>query len=146
MEQVRRLSGAGVLNCDTAFARALLPKQADAAVVGSVANSYQDSAEERGSGGEAAAVPMKRTASSLARDKSGRFIGKGTPAAKKDAGPRNSMDSFRRGSIDPNDPLEQDLMVSQAHLFDDALTMRRPVDSPKQQVGCGNFIWCDVCL
>ena len=118
--ELRRLSGAGVMNSDSAFARSSVQNQAEAVAEGSAANSNQAAAEEVGSGGDVVTVPMKRAGSALARDKSGRFIGKCTPAMEtvsKAAGPEGL---FRRGCFDPDDPLEQDLMISQAHLFDDA--------------------------
>lgn len=131
MNEVRRLIGAGVMNSESAFARSMMQNQADVAAVGSAANSDQAPAEGVGSGGDVVTVPMKRAGSALARDKSGRFVGKGMPAMEpvsKAAGPGGL---FRRGCIDPDDPLEQDLMISQAHLFDDA-PMRIQADSLNQ--------------
>lgn len=131
LNELRRLSGAGVKNSDSAFVRSLMHDQADAAAAGRAAKSCQAPAEGMGSGGDVLTVPLKRAGSALARDKSGRFIGKSTPAMEtvsKAAGPG---DLFRRGCIDPDDPLEQDLMISQAHLFDDA-PMRNRADSLNQ--------------
>ncbi|BDA41794.1 hypothetical protein COCOBI_02-5880 [Coccomyxa sp. Obi] len=138
LSELRRLSGPGLMNSDPAFARSLMHNQADIAAAGSAANSNQAPAERMGSGGDVVTVPMKRAGSALARDKSGRFIGKSTPAAKtmsKAAGPGGW---FRRGCIDPDDPLEQDLMASQAHLFDDA-PVRIWADSLNQE-GSGEVL------
>ena len=96
----------------------------------------KNAAEDKASaGGQVVAEPLKRAGSALARDRSGRFVGKSKPAARiEDRGARPGAPS-RRGTMDPEDPLEQDLMASQAHLFDDA-PMHGPAESLNPQVNC----------
>ena len=130
LDHLRRLSGAGVLDPGSAFARALVQKHAEIAAAGS---ANQVLAEDKGSGGRAVTEPMKRAGSALARDRSGRFIGKSKPADKVESSGAGPSPPARRGNIDPDDPLEQDLMVSQAHLFDDA-PVRGPAESLNAQV------------
>lgn len=136
LDQLRRLSGAGVFDSGSAFACALVQRHADLPTAGSAANSNQNAAEDKASaGGQLVAEPLKRAGSALARDRSGRFVGKSKPAASiEDRGARPGAPS-RRGTMDPEDPLEQDLMASQAHLFDDAL-MHGPAESLNPQVNC----------